>query len=489
MQFRRPSSNTVQPLIYIICGAVVIWGPPIFWFVLKDRASLWEHGASDIIFALWSVLGLLALSVCFLFDLKKPEALRQRLGLYAVLLTFILTIGASSHDYRLHDYGAYEKSAIEFVRGKNLYVTAYHLNFPFIAESLVAGYQGLRVGLSVLHLDIPEHIIFGGVFYLYQCAQLVLVGLGYWLSSQLLVAFGLNKRRAVFICTAWWLLSWPVYLTIEKGQINILMLDLTLLALLWIESHPIAAGLSLSVSFFLKFYPIAIVIAAVISRRWKLVGAFLAGVLLMIGIQTLAGGCIIWSEFIEAIQQRHLSDPLVDFEAQMQPSVSNAAFILFRVFSPVALGRVIQVVSVVIAASILFWFGWRVWVRERIYQQELKRRDKLDIRNLELARFYAHVADLLIVALLVSPHVWQNHYVMALPTILWALTRRNCMSPLLLAAIGLILVGNHFEYGTPAFLAGAFLKPLGLILLAISQNPRDALPCCGPTKQGGYKLS
>jgi hypothetical protein len=417
----------------------------------------------------------------FFFDFRNADDRKQsnqKIGLYAVLLNYVLIMGQTSHFYRFQDYGGYEKAAIGMAQGKALYGDTYHLNLPLVGELIAGAYQTLHAIFSEIQPIIPDLVFACGVFYLFQCLQLALTGWGYWLSTNWLTTLGIGRERSILICALLWILSWPVYLTLQKGQINILLVDLTLLPLIWLNSNPIRAGMALAVGFFLKVYPVGLVAAAVITKRWKLVGAFAAGIVLLIILQTIGGGITIWSQLFNALQQKHLNDPFYDIEAQIEASPMSAAFIICRAFAPACVTRdnpTVPIVSYVITAVIVAWFAWRIWVRERAYRQQLPGTPDAGKNDLELSRFYGHMADILSGGMIASPHVWQNHYVMALPAILWAIACRGGVTPLLLAAIAFMQVSNHFDRGTAAYMVLAFLRPLGLILLTISQNPKSLL--------------
>jgi hypothetical protein len=465
------TSGARRLIVFAGCAIAFPIAPVIFWLAQRNNPALWVHGTSNTIFFLWTLCGVLAFSISLVFDLKNHRVDSKKVGLYVVVVRYLVMIGALNSDCTMHDYRAYEQAAMSFVNGGDLYIRAYHANFPLVGECIGKAYQGIRLAFLQSHWSITNDACLAGIFYLFQCLQLYSVAIGYWLSTKLLSRWGLPAKRSTIICTCLWLLSWPIYLSIEYGQINLMMLDLTLLALLWSESWPVIAGILLAVAFFLKFYPLGVIAAAIICKRWKLTGAFLAGLLIMVSLQTYAGGTGIWMQMLQSAQDRLLSNPAIDGEVQTQPSITNAALIICRVFARDLTGdatNYLWIVSFVLRSLIVLWFGWRSFVRQKTYNQTRTIvPNSSNTPNAALTCFYAQAQDFLMLELLVSPHVWQMHYVMALPAILWAIANNG--SPLVFAAVPLLIMPNPLPYGT-AYLALAFLKPLGLILLSLSQD-------------------
>jgi hypothetical protein len=426
-------------------------------------------------FSHWHVAGILVLAVCLLIDRMYFSKKNHDLGLYIVLLVHFIFFNAITHSEG-NDYSAYEGGALSLLNGTNMYdgTTRYMLNFPLVAGCIAECYQCLLATMLLRNGEQTSAATLATVFYLFQVLQLVMIGLGYRLSRQLLMALGMNKTRSSIVCALLWLLCSPVYQTVRKGQVNLIALDCCMLSLVYAGSKPVVAGIATAVGTFIKVYPAATIPAALITRRKKLLVGFAVCSAMMVFIQTVMCGSDIWAQFFKAISAYPIADPFLDRELPLEPAVSSGVYALFRLVAASHMDRYVEAVhwlSVLVTFIISCWFAWRIRCRERSYHQLPAFPSSAAKTRSESARFNGHVADLLALALLISPHVWPPHYVMALPTILLSLSGIQPINTFGILGIILILSGNPFGIHTAAYLCITFLKPIGLIVLVGSQPP------------------
>jgi hypothetical protein len=87
-------------------------------------------------------------------------------------------------------------------------------------------------------------------------------------------------------------------------------------------------------------------------------------------------------------------------------------------------------------------------------------------------RFSGHVVDSVALMLLLSPMVWEHHYVLALPLAVWAVATQGSSRPW---PIGLALV---LMFAVPTFdvFPLSYHRIAGLLMLVALSSPRQVLP-------------
>jgi len=427
------------------------------------------------IFSLWHLIAMVVVTICFLVDRFLISKQKTEIGLYLVLLVHLAFFSAVTYG-PLNDYSAYEEGLRALLSGTHIYGgnTRYLLNFPIIAGSLGLVYRILSPIFppgADQPINSTELVV---VFCVFQTAQLAMIGAGYLLSKKYMERLGLGENVASIVCTVLWLLCGPIYKVVSKGQINLFVLDFFLVSVVLAESKPVLAGMAAAAGSFMKIYPAATAGGAVLARRKKLLIGFALGTVLMLLIQTMLCGVNTWIDFINAVKSFPVANPFVDAEIKYQPSISNAVYIIFRMAAPASLEENAAVIhGLIIVASVLVgcWFIWRIFRRERSYKQLPSEMLLNNQSQYDVQRFTGHATDLVGAGLLLSPHVWPQHYVMALPMIMCSLSGVHPLSITAIVGIVVLMLGNPSALPSPAYLCYAFLKPIGLILLLHSQPP------------------
>jgi hypothetical protein len=185
-----------------------------------------------------------------------------------------------------------------------------------------------------------------------------------------------------------------------------------------------------------------------LRRRWRAL-AWSAGWLAAIAFALADFGrdFRLWSWFAEFARQ--------DFPGEIALRNSSAHAIAYNA-TRFLTGAPRAVAPLALAAALGFaaWYLARAGLRERALRAA--RGAPGADAPLEARAFAAHGADALAFSLLVSPSVWEHHYVLALPLALWAVALRGRERPAQVA------LGVFLMLGMPTF----DLFPLSLHRLA-----------------------
>ncbi|ARC57252.1 hypothetical protein AS850_09205 [Frondihabitans sp. 762G35] len=125
-------------------------------------------------------------------------------------------------------------------------------------------------------------------FAAYTQTWLVLVAILDAVAFAVLTRFG-TRRRSL---GAWWLVFLLLLGPIAVGRIDTITVPVALVGLLWVSRRPLVAGILLGIATWIKVWPVALVVAAVVAskRRMPVVGGFAAlGLLVVVGVLALGG--------------------------------------------------------------------------------------------------------------------------------------------------------------------------------------------------------
>ena len=369
-------------------------------------------------------------------------------------VAFHFLVLTSEYAERRFDYDCYEYAGRALIAGQNPYqVGLIYLYPPLTAQAMAGAFHGVERLSGALGWSLERDDVWDRLFYLYQCAQLALVVAAYFLLLRLVRGFGLAAPWAPALVAGLLIFDDAVFRTLRHGQLNFWVLDLALCALLSARRAPILSGLALALAGHLKLYPLLICLPLLLTGHWQALvwtAAWLAGI--GVALAGFGSDFTLWGWYLEFMRQAFPGEIALR-NTSAHAVFWNATRLLFG--EPRFVGWLVP--AAVAAAS--GWYLARAWLRERGAAAEGAFR-----------RLAVHGSDALAFALLVSPSVWEHHYVLALPLALWAVALRGRERP------GLVALGIFLMLCMPTFdLYPLSLHRLAGMLLLLALTPaRDA---------------
>jgi hypothetical protein len=388
-----------------------------------------------------------------------------------LLLAFAFLSLFTEFSRRSWDYGCYQDAAQAVLDGRSPYGSCYiYPPLPAVAMANVHRLAAVVAGRGGLTLDARD--LWWIVFYLYQWAQYLLVLAAYFLLQRLARRLGGSETIAAILPAVLLVASNPVLRTVRHNQVNLWVLDLSLAAILLLERRPALSGLAIAAATHVKLYPVVFLGVWGLARRWRFLAGSLAGMaLLFAAVTPTLGGAAAWRPFL-----RLLANPQPGY-ASRDNSIHSLVANLYRFASGAdaeamaAHSGTFNLLASVISLALVAWLGVRYLRREGglAALAGMKRRPAED----RAAALIAHAMDALAGILLVSPVVWEHHYVLALPLVVWGLVagepRRR---PLVAAAALLMLALPTFD-----FFPFSYHRLAGLLLfLAATPAAMPAVP-------------
>jgi Glycosyltransferase family 87 len=351
------------------------------------------------------------------------------------------------------DYSNYEQGSIDMLEEKNPYLPKRYIYPPFLGQLMGVAFLILRyVGIAIKP-GVSDITIWNLVFYFYQCMQFFLIVMGFWLCYRIVRVFCKDRFYSVLLVTALLIFNNPLIRSIRHNQVNILVLDLLMLTILFATKRPWLSGAVNSIACHIKLYPFVLFIPWIIQRRWRpiiaTVFAFSAIVVLQLGTKN---GIQFWFDFLTFFGRFPQTDYFRD--NSVHSVIYNFLnFLTFPLQIPGGkLLLVTQIYSFVIAIGlvILFSFRWHRIASEPL----LEKTERLEKNMIPLL-------ESLPLILLISPLVWEHHYVLVIPYSLWLLTRKNVQQN------GLAFLGTFLVFAIPTFdlFPFSFNRITGLVLM------------------------
>jgi hypothetical protein len=404
--------------------AVVI---PLVVAELRPAFVGMSYGRSFLPFELLGLTGGAALAAIAVFEARRrrPHGPREWIALAVpcLLALHFLTL-TSEYAQRRFDYDCYEYAGRALLAGESPYrVGLIYLYPPLTAQVFAQAHTAVAAASAWLGASADRDLVWDRVFYLYQCAQVLLVVAAYFLCLRYARTAGISGWWLPLLVGALVMFDNAVFRTLRHGQVNLWLLDLSLAGLLFARSRPAAAGAALAVAAHLKLYPLIALLPLLVSGRWRAAALAVAGFGALVLVSAGFGrDAWLWLEYLALLRQ--------DFPGEIAFRNNSLHSLLYNldVLWLGGSGRGPLVSLGVRAGAALFgaWFLVRLVRRERIRRAE--------DASAEARHFAGHVADALAFALLVSPSVWEHHYVMALPLAIHALATRGRERPVAVVA-------------------------------------------------------
>lgn len=326
-----------------------------------------------------------------------------------------------------HGESPYDRERLQLSMGQDVYVYPYLYPPP----SLLVFFP-----LSALDYTDARHT----VLLINHSIFLALLWVIPWCLLRAWPRYGVSSAFAFAFVYS--LTFYPVVVTLNHGQVNILLL--AFLILFWLlarAGNPVLAALFLALAVLLKTYPLIIVPMLFVIGRWRecvYTGAWL-GLVSIVSFVILPDG--IWHDWLTnvlpAAGYTHIPAGLFSPAAVWNQSLNGffaRAFTESKWSNPVLVdANLARLLTYTAAALIAAVSGTAAWRSCRVHADSLDRT--------------------LLVALpamyLLAPFSWEHHLVYLLPSILMLITSRSTLTPvatLLFYSLGVgsaVLIGIH----------------------------------------------
>jgi hypothetical protein len=432
----RPATGTAaaaRALLYAVIVTAAVALPLLLWPF--DSPLVGDtYGREYRPFELLGLTGSVAIVAIAGLELRRRP--RRSLAdvlpvVVAALVGFVFLGFVVEYSRRSWDYRCYESAARALVTGADPYDRTAYLYPPLLAQ-LLARAHGLaawiQAGAGVAG-DAEDGAWFV-VFYLYQCLQLLAVNLVFLLLYRFARRLEVPPLPAAFLAAALVLCDDPVLRTLRHNQINFYLVDLILLAILVMGSRPFLSGLLVALGAHLKLYPALVALPMLIVRGWTALLGVAVGVSGIVLLQTGLGTDFhLWERFGALAGSFPRSRTFRD--NSLHSVVSNVTRFGLQP-AGVAEARVQAIASVLalaVSLAVLVWFAARFFRRESAFRRLESGPGESAARDLAFRRFSGHVVDSVALMLLLSPMVWEHHYVLALPLAVWAVATRGAEKP------------------------------------------------------------
>jgi len=441
-------------LMYALLALLAALIPPFL-----SRLNLPILGRTD--FDVFAGTASIALMLIAVWEWRRRRAMSWRafVPLIALLLVAFSTLQfITEHSVKDWDYLCYQTAGQDVLLGRSPYQMGNlhsYLYPPLTAQLFALAYGVVDAAAQLVGRDPTPEATWDLVFYFYQCGQLLMVCLLFMLCYRLGTRLGLEPALAAALVAALLLVNTPLHRTLKFNQINLWMLNMVVGAMLLVPIRPGAAGLLVALAGHIKLYPLVLLAPWLLARRWLAVVASLLGVMVIALVSTGGGrDWGLWGQWLPFFRSFPVGTRVRDNSLH---SLSwNALLPLKRLLHlpdpshEMAVGLLTALLSLAVVA----WFIGRYLRRQRTDDAA---------PNLLLL---AHSLDLWAATLLLSPVVWEHHYLFALPVVVWAFAlRRDRPWPVVLAAALIFWLPTYHLYLL------SYNRLAGLLLLLWSTRP------------------
>lgn len=448
IQTLAPRFKSIFPvLLYVLAVLLVTILPVVFWQMkLSIVARTYDGSVPGMLdsqpFELFGLFISIVLVAATWLNIEKQKK-KSLITLTPIILPLFVSLQIlfvlleESHPQG-SDYLCYENAAQAVITGLNPYAVYLkcYLYPPLQAQVLAFLYQATDWGL-MFHSENPQKV-WNIVFYFYQCGQFLQILLAYYLTYQLAQKMGLRVIPASLIVSALFLFNDPLVRTIKFNQINVWVLNCFLLTILWVPRHPFFSGLAVALGAHIKLYTLSLLLPWTLTKQWRAVLGVIAGFSAILLLQTDFGqDWTLWQQFLGYFTQR-VEKPSNYRNSSIWSFIYNFAKIPGR-FTDASFFDFVPFVIAAINLLIVAWFIVRVVKREKAYSELVKASNPSRSSWNETYRSYGDSIDAISLGLLVSPSVWEHHYVLAIPIALWAIVLRR-HDRLWLTGIGVFLI-------------------------------------------------
>jgi alpha-1,2-mannosyltransferase len=345
--------------------------------------------------------------------------------LVPALLALHFVTWTSEYAQRRFDYDCYEYAGRALLAGESPYEKGLiYLYPPLTAQTFAVAHTAVAAASRVLGGSDARDLVWDRVFYLYQCLQVLLVLAAYFLGLRFARDSGLAATWVPALLGGLLVFDNAVFRTLRHGQVNLWLLDLSLLGIVVARSRPLLAGLAVALAGHIKLYPLILLGPWLVADRWRAVAWTLAALVAVGALSLVLGGSAVWGQYLTLLGQ--------DFPGEIAFR-NNSLHSVFFNLSRFATGAQTSGPFVVWGVRVAV-LGFALWAAWRLFERERLRRERRGDVGFETRCVAGHGADALAFGLLVSPSVWEHHYVMALPLAIFAVALLGKERPLGVAA-------------------------------------------------------
>jgi hypothetical protein len=430
-----------------------------FPFISNTSGS--EYGALEL-FGFCATLAVLAAAL-WRWARSRPTAPAELAPLGAfVLLGCYFAAQTTEYAPPSTDWRAYIGGAQALLGGQNPYAVEGYIYPPFFAQALATVYRGVSFASSFVRSSDDPDFLWKGVLYVYQCFQFFLALGACGLTYLLGIRCGLRKDLCAALVAGLYVFNVPIMRTIHNHQVNFYVLDALLIAVLGARQSPFVSGIAVGVASHLKLYPAILMVPAALAKEFRFI---LWTVLCIVAVLLLqvaySGQPALYGQYLTFMR---------DFPggtAFRDNSTHSLVFNTVRALTGFqgAEGPVLAVtraIVLVLSAAAVAYFGLRFAARERLGNGEGQPDMAVG------ARLRAHMMDSIAALMVLSPIVWEHHYVLMIPVAVWAFATvgRNLLPA---AAVGAFLM-----FAVPVFdvYPLSYHRLAGLVLLLACTHPR-----------------
>jgi hypothetical protein len=411
---------------YVLLGAGAVL-TPLAVAALDPPLLANSYGRRTVAFELMGFTVALALLVPALLEARarRGQPARDWLPrLLPLLLGLFYATWLAEHSRKPFDYDCYEYAARAILLGENPYVTGLNYLYPPLTAQVLAAVHG---ALGVLGFGLEGEARWDAVFYLYQCAQLGLILLLYGLALALARELGLELHFAGPLVALLLLVDNPLLRTLRHGQVNLWVLDLSLLAILLARRAPAVAGTALALAVHIKLYPLVLLLPLAADRCGRALSWSAAAFAGIVVLQTdLLRDWTPWIQFAEFYRSVYPGE--VAFRNNSFHSLAHNTLRLVFGLSRSDFREELRLVTSAFSLVMAGWLLLRIARRAR-------RRDRDAAWRLRAG------ADALAFSLLISQSVWEHHYLLALPLVIHAAAGPGRERPVAVAVAAFLAIG------------------------------------------------
>jgi len=457
VNFSTSQNSVVRALLLLGSIAITIGAPPLLIALNAPFVSREPYGLFGFFGAVFVIV--------FAWRSFRTGCAHQN-GMFWLFFAFVMLVNlglVTEFSVRTYDYQCYEDAAQRYLGGNNPYGGCF-VYPPLVLQCFAWIYQTVSILASRFAPGLAEpRFISTMVFYLYQSAQFFLVLALFFLLYKLSLRLGLNAQTSLVLVAILLVVDNPLLRTIRFNQINLWVLDGVILAILLLPRHAFLSGMTLALVTALKIYPGTLFFPLLMKRNWKaLAGGIVGGAFVVLLPAAAGNGWDVWRQFVNAI---------LDVQSWSTPFRDNSLRGLFsstvglmsggNSLSAFQVGQTMYLISI---PCVLVWFLFRFKRREKLGGMRAGegKPKSADVRMI------GHLIDMCALGLLLSPLVWEHHYVMALPVIVWALLASG--SRQLLAVLGAFLILAIPTFDVFLF---SYHRLAGLILLLIASGTNE----------------